>query len=231
MVSVGKDPAKTSIRPPVPGSPDERCVPRRTAPVGNRRSRPETGPDSKDFGELIIQRPPSCPSMTKVCRLNCWLTHSSCCNIWLVMANQSRRSGPKARVLASISRWPGAASPTAVTCCPISTIAPFGSAGSATCSRCTCPTWVARTRPARPRRPLVRRAACLIVELEQLERNFALNGCASSAQLLEYGRASNTLRRLLEAVGLQRRPRDVTPSLDEYLRQKANARDELPVEE
>ena len=67
---------------------------------------------------------------------------------------------------------------------------------------------------------IVRRAACLIVELEQLERKFALNGCASSAQLLEYGRASNTLRRLLETVGLQRRPRDVTPSLDEYLRQE-----------
>src|SRR5262245_26079575 len=57
---------------------------------------------------------------------------------------------------------------------------------------------------------IVRRAACLIVELEQLERRFALNGCASSAELSEYGRASNTLRRLLESVGLQRRPRDVT---------------------
>ena len=78
---------------------------------------------------------------------------------------------------------------------------------------------------------IVRRAACLIVELEQLERNFALNGCSSSTQLLEYGRASNTLRRLLETVGLQRRSRDVTPSLDEYLRQKADARDELAVEE
>src|SRR5262245_41799149 len=30
---------------------------------------------------------------------------------------------------------------------------------------------------------IVRRAACLIVELEQLERTFALNGCASSAEL------------------------------------------------
>ena len=45
--------AKTSIRPPVQGSLDERCAPRRTAPVGNRRSRPETGPDSKDFGEFV----------------------------------------------------------------------------------------------------------------------------------------------------------------------------------
>jgi hypothetical protein len=59
---------------------------------------------------------------------------------------------------------------------------------------------------------IVRRTACLIVELEQLARKFALNGCASSAQLLEYGRASNTLRRLLEAVGLQRKPRDDTES-------------------
>ena len=78
---------------------------------------------------------------------------------------------------------------------------------------------------------IIRRAACLIVELEQLERRFALNGCASSAQLLAYGRASNTLRRLLEAVGLQRRLRDVTPTLDEYLRHKANAGGEGPVEE
>jgi hypothetical protein len=65
---------------------------------------------------------------------------------------------------------------------------------------------------------IARRAACLIVELEQLEQTFAHAGSATSAQLLEYGRASNTLRRLLESVGLGRRgARDITPSLDQYL--------------
>src|SRR5215217_2361341 len=64
---------------------------------------------------------------------------------------------------------------------------------------------------------LARRAACLVVELEQMERAFALQGCSEACQLTEYGRASNTLRRLLESLGLQRRPKDVTP-IDEYLR-------------
>ena len=59
-------------------------------------------------------------------------------------------------------------------------------------------------------RSLVRRAAALSVELERLEVKFATAGEASIADLEAYGRASNTLRRLLEAVGLQRRPRDMT---------------------
>jgi hypothetical protein len=36
-----------------------------------------------------------------------------------------------------------------------------------------------------------------------------------------YQRCSNSLRRLLEAVGIQRRARDVTPSVSEYLASKA----------
>jgi hypothetical protein len=59
-------------------------------------------------------------------------------------------------------------------------------------------------------RSLVRRASTLTVELERLEAKFATAGEASIADLEAYGRASNTLRRLLEAVGLQRRPRDMT---------------------
>jgi hypothetical protein len=59
-------------------------------------------------------------------------------------------------------------------------------------------------------RSLVRRASTLSVELERLEAKFATAGEASIADLEAYGRASNTLRRLLEAVGLQRRPRDTT---------------------
>jgi hypothetical protein len=68
---------------------------------------------------------------------------------------------------------------------------------------------------------ICRRAACITVALEEMERTFALAGCATSQELLEYGRASNTLRRLLESVGLQRRAKDVTPNLSDYLRQKA----------
>jgi hypothetical protein len=36
-----------------------------------------------------------------------------------------------------------------------------------------------------------------------------------------YQRATNTLRRTLESVGLERRQRDVTPSLAEYLARRA----------
>ena len=43
---------------------------------------------------------------------------------------------------------------------------------------------------------------------------------ASADQLLLYQRTANSARRLLEAVGLKRQPRDVTPTLDEYLRSK-----------
>ena len=58
-------------------------------------------------------------------------------------------------------------------------------------------------------RAIVRRAAVLITELEILEAKFAANNEASSEQLLLYGRTANTLRRLLEAIGLGQRQRDV----------------------
>jgi hypothetical protein len=60
---------------------------------------------------------------------------------------------------------------------------------------------------------LIRRASILTVELERMETMFALAGEASPDMLEVYQRAANSLRRLLEAVGLQRRSRDVTPSL------------------
>lgn len=70
-------------------------------------------------------------------------------------------------------------------------------------------------------RSIIRRAAALEVELERLEAKFATSGEAAAADLDLYGRTSNTLRRHLEAVGLQRRAKDVTPTLDAYLRAKA----------
>jgi hypothetical protein len=68
-------------------------------------------------------------------------------------------------------------------------------------------------------RSIIRRAAVLTTELEQLEVKFALNEQASPDDLDLYQRTAGNLRRLLEAVGLQRRARDVGPSLGEILRQ------------
>jgi hypothetical protein len=68
---------------------------------------------------------------------------------------------------------------------------------------------------------IIRRAATLTVELERLELRFAqadLAGEAPSAPDLElYQRTANSLRRLLEAVGLKRVAKDVTPPLHTYL--------------
>ncbi len=66
---------------------------------------------------------------------------------------------------------------------------------------------------------LVRRTAALTVELERLESQFAQNDGASRVQLESYQRATNTLRRLIESLGIHRGrvARDVTPDLKSYL--------------
>jgi hypothetical protein len=68
-------------------------------------------------------------------------------------------------------------------------------------------------------RSIIRRASVLTVELERMERQFALDEQASPDDLDLYQRTAGNLRRLLEAVGLQRRARDIGPSLGEILRQ------------
>ena len=65
---------------------------------------------------------------------------------------------------------------------------------------------------------IIRRASVLTIELERLESKFAQAGEATATDLELYQRTAGNMRRLLEAVGLQRRTRDVTPTLDEYLR-------------
>lgn len=72
-------------------------------------------------------------------------------------------------------------------------------------------------------RSIVRRAAVLTTELERLEAKFANAGAADAEQLDQYARVANSLRRLLEAVGLQRRPKEVAalPTLDQYLHLRA----------
>ena len=67
---------------------------------------------------------------------------------------------------------------------------------------------------------IVRRASCLTLELERLELKFLQQKGANADQLMLYQRCSNSLLRLLESLGLQRRPKDVTQSLDEYVRRR-----------
>jgi hypothetical protein len=71
-------------------------------------------------------------------------------------------------------------------------------------------------------RAIVRRAAVLITELERMEATFAVcEGAPDIPHLDAYQRAAGNLRRLMESVGLQRRARDVTPNISEYLRATA----------
>jgi hypothetical protein len=72
---------------------------------------------------------------------------------------------------------------------------------------------------------LIRRAAVMTVELEMMEAKFAAAGEASPYALDLYIRASGNLRRLLETLGLQRRTRDVTPTLSQYLQHKPEVTD------
>ena len=72
-------------------------------------------------------------------------------------------------------------------------------------------------------RSLIKRASMLELQLEMMDSKFAANnGEATLPQLQAYQSACNTLRRTLEAVsgGLERRARNVTPSLSDYLRNK-----------
>jgi hypothetical protein len=71
--------------------------------------------------------------------------------------------------------------------------------------------------PSAAERSIIRRASVLTVELERLEAKFAQAGEASAVELDAYARVAGNLRRLLEAVGLQRRARNVSlPSPLEY---------------
>jgi hypothetical protein len=78
-------------------------------------------------------------------------------------------------------------------------------------------------------RSIICRAATLTVELERMESRFALADGADPDALDLYGRTAGNLRRLLESVGIRRRPRAVL-SLSEYLNGKAEAGDALDAE-
>jgi hypothetical protein len=66
---------------------------------------------------------------------------------------------------------------------------------------------------------LIRRAAMLTLQVELMEQRFAQNdgGEAGAKQIETYQRCTNTLRRTLEALGLQRRTKDITPDVKTYL--------------
>jgi hypothetical protein len=69
-------------------------------------------------------------------------------------------------------------------------------------------------------RSIVRRASVMTVELERLEAKFAKAGEADANELDQYARVAANLRRLLEAVGLQRRPKDISvPTLSDIARE------------
>lgn len=78
-------------------------------------------------------------------------------------------------------------------------------------------------------RVLINRASMLVLQLEMLEQVFSRHaGVASPRQIDRYQRVTNTLRRTLETLGLQRRARDVTPpTVDEYLRSKGHLEAEV----
>ena len=62
---------------------------------------------------------------------------------------------------------------------------------------------------------------------EMKEADFARHNMKiTDAQLSSYGRLVNTMVRTGERLGLARRPRDVTPTMQEYLAQKAAEKEE-----
>ena len=68
---------------------------------------------------------------------------------------------------------------------------------------------------------LIARAACLACWCEEREADLA-NG--QEFDVLQYATVSNAMRRLLSDLGLERRARDVTPDLRDYIAGKAQSR-------
>ena len=61
---------------------------------------------------------------------------------------------------------------------------------------------------------LIRRAAAMECEIEALEARLSRG---ESVDLDVFGRAASHLRRLFEVIGIERRQRDVTPSIHDFL--------------
>jgi hypothetical protein len=68
---------------------------------------------------------------------------------------------------------------------------------------------------------LIRRVAAMEIELEEMEGKLSKG---EDVNLDLYTRTAGHLRRYLETLGVERVARDITPSLHEYLAQKAQER-------
>lgn len=75
---------------------------------------------------------------------------------------------------------------------------------------------------------LVRRACVIVINIERLELKFAQAEDVAVEDLDLHQRMSNTLKRLLESLGLKRRAKDVTPSLHDYLKRRTIDHDDDP---
>ena len=73
--------------------------------------------------------------------------------------------------------------------------------------------------PSGAQTAIARRASALCVVCEQAEAEMVAGGVLD---LAEFTTAANSLRRLLSDLGLERKLRDVTPSLSQYLASKAS---------
>jgi hypothetical protein len=70
---------------------------------------------------------------------------------------------------------------------------------------------------------IIRRAVTLIIILERLEFDFAASDelkTPSAASITQYSQVANTVKRLLESLGLKRRSKDITPDLASYLKSR-----------
>lgn len=66
-------------------------------------------------------------------------------------------------------------------------------------------------------RSLIRRVATIEIQLEEVE---GMLSEGKSADLTAYASAAGHLRRILATLGVERRPRNITPDLQAYLRRK-----------
>jgi hypothetical protein len=71
--------------------------------------------------------------------------------------------------------------------------------------------------PSEAQALIARRAASLAVWCEQCEAGLAQGG---ALDIMQFTTATNALRRLLADLGLERRAREITPTLAEYLQSK-----------
>ncbi len=81
--------------------------------------------------------------------------------------------------------------------------------------------------PSGAQTAIARRASALCVVCEQAEADMVAGGILD---LAEFTTAANSLRRLLSDLGLERRAKDITPTLASYLEAKRTSEARKPAE-